>query len=182
MSLNSNNNNNNMSFNSTQQSSSVQQSSDDPSFPSICIPHTWGTTTWMQVKEVFEQLFGVGCIERVDVVKRRNHNPPQSSGRQQEFAKVFVHFKAWPDTDMAQEFRNTILEGKCMKIVYNEPWFWKCFKNNSQRRSYNGGARPYIQAADDVHRPSIVGGSAIAHENIPVVGGDKETDPVPNNF
>ena len=153
----------------------------DKSFPSVCIPYTMKNTTWMQVKEVFEQLFGPGSIERVDVVKRRRHDAVSAShngqydrmSREQEYCKVFVHFKEWPDTPEANHFRQHILDGNCMKIVYNEPWYWKCFKNNSQRHSYNHYATPYICPL--VSRTYPEGPSSN-------VGGPGPEDPVPNEF
>ena len=157
----------------------------DKSFPSVCIPYTVKNTTWMQVKEVFEQLFGSGSIERVDVIKRKrrdaygagtdaSHTGQYSRiSRDQEYCKVFVHFKEWPDTPEANQFRQHILAGNCMKIVYNEPWYWKCFKNNSQRHSYNRGATPYICKL--VSRTYPEGPSSN-------VGGPGPEDPVPNGF
>ncbi len=180
-----------MSLNSNSQimTSAPTSAPTDNTFPSVCIPHTHSSVTWMQVKEVFEHLFGHGSIERVDVVKRVRRNASShvaygaGTGRphrgtqpphQQEYCKVFVHFKEWPDTPDANYFRQVILSGNCMKIVYNEPWYWKCFKNNSQPRSYNQGAVPYIV-------PIEPDPSTQDHQSR-VVGGSGEDDPVPNTF
>lgn len=138
----------------------------DKTFPSICIPHARSTVTWMHVKEVFEELFGVGSIERVDVVNRN------SAGRGNEFTKIFIHFKEWPDTEMATQFKRNILDDKCMKIVYDEPWYWKCYKNNSQRRSYTRGKKPYVQLDGN-----LAGEGHTSNE-----GGPAFEDHVPDTF
>ena len=51
--------------------------------PSICIPRTFENITWQQVKETFEQLFGEGCVDRVDVVKKEHDNGDK-------FNRIFV--------------------------------------------------------------------------------------------
>ena len=109
----------------------------DMSHPSICIPRTWKTVTWMHVKEVFEDLFGQDSIQRVDVVKR-------GEGKD-EYNKIFIHFTKWPDTPEAQNIRKVLLAGKSMKVVYDTPWYWKCFMNTAPRPRYNGGRKPYIE-------------------------------------
>jgi len=108
--------------------------------PSLCIPRTFSNITWQKVKEVFEELFGKGTIERVDVVKKTHDNG-------ESFNRVFVHFRKWPSDQANQAIRQRLLDGEEIKIVYDEPWFWKCSKSRVPKPTgERGGARraPYI--------------------------------------
>jgi len=57
----------------------------------------------------------------------------EESGK--SFQRVFVHFKRWANTEEAQRARKRVSEGKEIKIVYDEPWFWKVSMNRSAPRS-----------------------------------------------
>ena len=108
--------------------------------PSICIPRTFDNITWQQVKEIFEQLFGGGCVDRVDVVKKEHDNGDK-------FNRIFVHFKRWDEAHST--IRNRLLAGEEIKIVYDEPWFWKCSmsrveKPTGRRRGPGERRGPYI--------------------------------------
>ena len=110
----------------------------DASQPSLCIPRTFANIRWMQVKAVFEQLFGEGSIARVDVVRKT-----ASDGS--KFNCMFIHFNAWPTDDYSQSIRQNILEGKTIKVVYDEPWYWKCSQSRLPRPEKRYIAnRPYI--------------------------------------
>ena len=87
--------------------------------PSICIPRTLANVSWFQVKEIFEGLIGKGTVERVDIVRKKNHEDDN-------FCRIFVHFRYWPTTGDAVELRDRLVAGETIKIVYDSPWFWKC--------------------------------------------------------
>lgn len=87
--------------------------------PSICIPRTLANVTWFQVKETFEQIMGKGTVERVDIVSK-------NSGDNQPFCRIFVHFRYWPNTPEMISLRERLIAGETIKIVYDNPWFWKC--------------------------------------------------------
>lgn len=87
--------------------------------PSICIPRTLANVTWQDVTIAFEKLIGAGTISRVDLVKDRVQNS--------KFCRIFVHFRYWPvDNPEIADLRNKLLSGDTIKLVYNNPWFWKC--------------------------------------------------------
>ena len=111
------------------------------SYPSICIPRTFSDVTWSLVKDAFEEIFGVGSIERVDVVCRQAPNG-------EYYNKIFVHFVKWPETESAKSFRQALLDGKTIKLVYHYPWFWKCVLSNLPKRRWKGHA-PYMEIVDD---------------------------------
>ena len=119
----------------------------DMSNPSICIPRTFPNIGWQQVKAVFEELFGKGNIERVDVVKKTtNSGLPYNC--------MFVHFNQWSDDEHIQTIRQTILAGKTIKIVYDDPWYWKCSMSRVPRPEKRFTTKkPYIQTDDEVVKP-----------------------------
>lgn len=95
------------------------------SSPSVCIPRVFSNISWKRVKDVFDAL-NLGEIERVDMVKK-------TSEKGDEFKRVFVHFKEWATTPEAQQVREKLLSGSEVKIVYDEPWFWKLSMSNVEK-------------------------------------------------
>ena len=121
----------------------TDSSSNSPSYPSICIPRTFSNITDRQVKNVFEQVFGLNSVERVDLIRRKG-----ADGK--DFQRVFVHFKAWPQHEEACRIREKLIKGNEIKLVYNEPWFWKCRASTSKKPSNPRSKRftPYIDISD----------------------------------
>ena len=73
-----------------------------------------------RVRSVIEQL--LGKINRVDIIERTNE-------KGEKYKRVFVHFDYWFETEDAQTAKTRLLEGKEIKIVYDDPWFWKVSAN-----------------------------------------------------
>jgi len=87
--------------------------------PSICIPRVFKSTTRKDLYGVIERL-NLGAVERIDMV-------PKTNDRGESYYKVFIHFKQWNNKNtVALATRTKLLQGEEIKIVYNEPWFWKC--------------------------------------------------------
>ena len=85
--------------------------------PSLCIPRVFPNIDERRIRRVFEEL-NMGEIERVDIVKK-------TTEKGDKFNRVFIHWKAWNSSDNANQARERLLNGKEIKIVYDEPWFWK---------------------------------------------------------
>ena len=93
---------------------------------SICIPRVFANITWKRVKAVFDQL-GLGEIDRIDMVQRTTDDGAK-------FQRCFIHFKTWANNDNANAVRTQLdADGGEVKIVYDDPWFWKCFKSRVAR-------------------------------------------------
>jgi hypothetical protein len=45
------------------------------------------------------------------------------------YQRIFVHIQDWTETADAQKARDRLLAGKELKIVYDDPWFWKASLN-----------------------------------------------------
>ena len=113
-----------------------------PSEPSICIPRLFMNIQKERVYDVFTDLFGHNAIERVDMIERKNN----IGG---ECKRAFIHFKSWPHTEQATEVRLKLLNGAEVKIMYDQPWFWRISASRVPRPEnvYRSGTlenRPFI--------------------------------------
>ena len=96
--------------------------------PSICIPRVFPNIDWKRVKNVFEEL-GMGEVERVDMINKVND-------KGQKFKRVFVHFKKWNDDPTTRQVKSKLLSGDSVKIVYDDPWFWKVFLSHVPKPTF----------------------------------------------
>lgn len=98
--------------------------------PSLCIPRVFNNITEARVRHVFDEL-ALGKISRVDVKERKNE-------KGESFKRIYIHFEKWFWNENAQATRRKLVMGKEIKIVYDNPWFWKVstskWNNNSQDR------------------------------------------------
>ena len=108
------------------QQTSLDLSKFGASEPSLCIPFVYTNITKQRVQEVLEAV-GFGDIERIDMVKRSGKDGKPDSQR------VFIHFKQWNDTDTARQARQLLLDEKDIRIVYDDPWFWKIWASKSKK-------------------------------------------------
>ncbi len=91
-----------------------------PSQPSIIVPVARKGVTQEQARAVFAELFGDKHIRNVVVDERR------STKTQAYYSRIFVHFTVWPKDKTAQKFRNDLINGETIEVIYDDPWFWKC--------------------------------------------------------
>jgi hypothetical protein len=85
--------------------------------PSLCIPRVFNNINESRIRKVFDDL-SLGKISRVDIKERRNE-------KGETFKRVYVHFDKWFWNEDAQAARRKLVSGKEIKIVYDNPWFWK---------------------------------------------------------
>jgi len=106
-----------------------------PSEPSICIPRMFKSTTRKDIFNVIERL-DLGAVDRIDMVAKVNT-------RGESYNKVFIHFKAWNKrSPVAQATRDKLLKGEEIKIVYSEPWFWKCTASRVEKPTFRDYSAP----------------------------------------
>jgi hypothetical protein len=87
--------------------------------PSLCIPRVFANITQARIRSTIEAL-NLGEIERIDLVPGRDNNNTN------QFQRVFIHFKKWNnESENACKARARILDNKEIKIIYDDPWFWK---------------------------------------------------------
>ena len=113
----------------------VKPSEPSISEPSICIPRMFKSTTRRDIFNVVERL-ELGAVDRIDMVAKVNT-------RGESYNKVFIHFKAWNKRNpVAQATRDKLLKGEDIKIVYREPWFWKCTASRVEKPTFRDYSAP----------------------------------------
>jgi hypothetical protein len=94
----------------------------------------------------------MGEIQRIDVVSK-------TTEKGENFNRVFVHFKRWFANQNADMARERLLNGKEIKIVYDDPWFWKvsAYREANKKSDHHPDreerSRPTIKFDDDRDRP-----------------------------
>lgn len=106
----------------------------DMSQPSLCIPRVFPNITEKRIAFVIRDV-GLGEIERIDMV-------PKTAEDGTKFQRVFIHFKRWSDSESAQRARDRVLGGKEIKIIYDDPWFWKLSANRAVARTNDPSSAP----------------------------------------
>ena len=88
--------------------------------PSLFIPRVFNTVTEQQIRATFEAL-QLGVIHHIDIRKC-----------DEKFNRVFIHYKRWFEGGNAAIARERMGSGKDVKVIYDEPWFWKVslFRSN----------------------------------------------------
>ena len=93
--------------------------------PVLCIPRVYPNISESRIRKIFDDL-NMGILERIDIVSKYSAKPgAASSDKGEKFNRVFVHFRRWNDTENSRVARERLLNGKEIKIIYDDPWFWK---------------------------------------------------------
>ena len=90
--------------------------------PVVCIPRVFANITEERIRKTFDAL-KIGRIARIDIIERANKNGDK-------YKRVFVHFELWYDTKDAIKAKSILESGKELKIIYDDPWFWKASASN----------------------------------------------------
>jgi len=120
--------------------------------PSICIPRTFTSIRGKPVKAaVFTTMrdLKVGFIDRIDVIQK-------TDARGERYCTIYIHLKWNVRNEIARDTRQKLLDGNDVKIVYDDPWFWKCTMSTMEKPDREGGAggrsapKPRIDLGDGV--------------------------------
>jgi hypothetical protein len=133
--------------------------------PSLCIPRVYSNIDEARIRRVFEEL-DMGDIQRIDVISKTND-------KGDKFNRVFVHFKQWNASENANIARERLINGKEIKILYDDPWFWKV-------SAYREPVRPSGAKQSHVHRPQKKASIQIDSDDAPLKNGSvkpKATEP-----
>ena len=85
--------------------------------PSLCIPRVFPNIDERRIRGIIDSL-NMGEIGRVDIIRKQ-------TDKGEKFNRVFIHWKRWNDSENANKSRERLLNGKEIKIIYDDPWFWK---------------------------------------------------------
>ena len=102
--------------------------------PSMCIPRTFVNITRSHVYKTINDL-NLGVIDHIDMVRRKNE-------KGEDFQRVFIHFSKWHSNNVADRARTLLLSGKEVKVIYDDPWFWKISANRSSERTTQKAVKP----------------------------------------
>jgi len=119
------------------------------SVPSLCIPRVYPNISEARIRKIFDEL-GMGVIERVDIISK-------TTEKGERFNRVFIHMERWFQNSNASVARERLLGGKDIKIVYDDPWFWKVsafrsegnHKNNRNKDKVPPASRDNTTRSDD---------------------------------
>ena len=117
------------------------------SAPSICIPRVFPNITQARVEAIFRNL-GFGELEKVDMVKKTN-------AKGEKYQRVFVHFKQWNDDEQTCQARQMLLNDQEVKVVYDDPWFWKLSASKSVRPENRPQRRRRPAPFVDFSKPAV---------------------------
>jgi hypothetical protein len=124
--------------------------------PSLCIPRVYSNIDEARIRRVFDEL-DMGDIQRVDVIGKTND-------KGDKFNRVFVHFKQWNASENANIARERLINGKEIKILYDDPWFWKV-------SAYREPVRPSGAKQSHVRRPQKKASIQIDSDDVPLKNG-----------
>ena len=110
--------------------------------PSLCIPRVFNNITEERIRKVFADL-DIGKISRIDIIERKGE-------KGDSFKRVYVHFEKWFCNADAQTARTKLLSGKEIKIVYDNPWFWKVSANRMPNKSVSQRSKAHIEFDDPI--------------------------------
>jgi hypothetical protein len=83
----------------------------------MCIPRVYPNISEGRIRKIFDEL-NIGVIDRVDIVSK-------TTEKGERFNRVFIHMDRWFNNSNASVARERLLGGKDIKIIYDDPWFWK---------------------------------------------------------
>lgn len=107
--------------------------------PSLCIPRLFNNVTEQTIRITINNL-KLGIIHKIDLKNITNKNGDC-------FKRAFIHFKKWNEDERTNSIREKLIAGKDIKIIYDDPWFWKisAFKKpfyNSTNPNSNSNSNP----------------------------------------
>jgi len=79
----------------------------------ICIPRILSNITKDYIYDTINHL-NLGTIRNIDIIRSKDFSN-----------KAFIHFSKWNNGGNADIVKERLLIGKDIKIVHNDPWFWK---------------------------------------------------------
>jgi hypothetical protein len=130
--------------------------------PSLCIPRVFTDITSEFIRNTIEKV-GLGKVARVDLLERR-------SPKGEVYQRAFIHFEKWNWNQNAQDARKRLITGNDIKIVYNNPWFWKISANRWTPQQSVESRRPQLpQMVAPALPPSVAPSLPLASPPMPII-------------
>ncbi len=121
----------------------------------LCIPGVFANIGEDRIKRAFADL-DIGEVTRVDIVTPKIDSAAESKNK--KFNRVFVHI-IWNDSRQAVNAQEKLSQGKEIKIVYDQPWFWKisAYKKTEKVKSepIKHNKKATLEIEDDVRISTV---------------------------
>lgn len=116
-------------------------------YPSLCVPRMFPNITEQRIADVFKAL-SIGEITKIDLI-----TTGKEDAKGNKFKMAFVHIK-WNYTKSADKVRLKLINEEEVKLVYDEPWFWKIVMNKKvvlpQKRI------PLVRTRPPASKPTLI--------------------------
>ena len=100
---------------------------------SLYIPHVFANIGEKKMVEVFASN-EIGKVNHIDLVTKIGKD-------RKVYNSAYVHFDYWYDNIASRNIQEKLNAGKEAKIVYDDPWYWKAYKNETKKFGGNGQRR-----------------------------------------
>lgn len=114
-----------------------------PEEPSICIPRVDMWVTDDYIRKIFNEVFFGRKKNNINDIENDIENNfimgidliPKTNEKGENYKRVFIHFKDWNiiQSDAANLVRKKLLNGDNIKIMHNNPNYWKCSASRIKR-------------------------------------------------
>lgn len=104
--------------------------------PSLCIPRVFSNIPDVLIRKTFDDL----CLGEIGQIKR-------IPTKDDKYKCVRIVFNKWFNNQNANLSRERLLNGKEIKVIYDEPWFWKvyAYKQPSKQTKTSNTNRAIVQ-------------------------------------
>jgi hypothetical protein len=101
--------------------------------PILCIPRVKAYIHEDKIRSIFNAL-DMGIIERIDIKTNSYNHHNHNHYNKERYNRVFIHYKSWNNTENANIARERLSNGKDIKVIYEDPWFWKITACKSMKK------------------------------------------------
>jgi len=102
---------------------------------SLFVPHVFTNFDQEYIANAFKEIGEVDHIDLVSKVDRKG----------KYYNSVYIHFKYWHNTPVAQEFYEKVVsETEQARLYHDDPWFWIVLPNNAKKH-VSGERKPRIE-------------------------------------
>lgn len=92
---------------------------------SLYIPRVFANIMDKDIREVFERNY-IGKIHHIDFVDKMGKD-------HKVYHSAYVHFEYWYDTIRARNIQHKLNQGENVRIMYDGPWYWLIYKNQTKK-------------------------------------------------
>jgi len=112
---------------------------------SLYIPHVFANIGEKKMVEVFASN-GIGKVNHIDFVTKIGKD-------NKVYHSAYVHFDYWYNNMASRNIQEKLNAGKEAKIVYDDPWYWKAYKNETKKFGGNGQRKERLVIEKEEEKP-----------------------------